>query len=590
MDPTLEQRLIRFLDREDIGQQRSEDDLRALTIDERVLEGECIRGARLVRFGADGFEFAVTENLSKFRAGDLLAIGDGVDLSKTVPGVHDGYDAATGILRVARDRGRGGLLRLEAGVDYCVDRRSFGSSGRLHDTVRAAFADERLAALLHGEVRPAFDAARTERARAALLARGLGPSQVEAGASVVGAESLCLVQGPPGTGKTRLLAEVVVLLARAGCRIALSAFTHKAVDNALAAIRALDATLPLVKLGTAGRADAELEAIGVRFVQPRRADLPRAGVVVAGTCYAFAKLDDGERFHLTVVDEAGQMPIPHALVAMRLASRVALFGDHRQLPPVVTERHDDEAAARSIFEHLHELYGSHLLDVTYRMNDPICATISELFYGGRLHPEPSVGARRAPFVPGGRFDWWLDPERPLAMALVDHVQSGPRSPQEATFVADLVDEAVRRHDIDPAQICVVAPFRAQVRAIRDALTKRGLGAADGLTVDTVERIQGQQREMVVLSMAMGDAEALRNRAAFFFSPQRLNVALSRARTKAVVVASPRIFRALPLDPAALRAAALFRRLERLVPKLAAATVASRERAVTPRVHRAARKA
>ena len=55
MDPTLEQRLIRFLDREDIGQQRSEDDLRALTIDERVLEGECIRGARLVRFGADGF-------------------------------------------------------------------------------------------------------------------------------------------------------------------------------------------------------------------------------------------------------------------------------------------------------------------------------------------------------------------------------------------------------------------------------------------------------------------------------------------------------------------------------------------------------
>src|SRR5690606_35262824 len=133
--------------------------------------------------------------------------------------------------------------------------------------------DPAIAAVLEGEHRPARDEAQHERAVAALTAAGLHASQVAAGAAAIATESVALVQGPPGTGKTRLLAEVLRILCAAGCRIALSAFTHRAIDNLLFALRRLDADVPIVKIGNPGGsastlADAAIRTASIRQFQP----------------------------------------------------------------------------------------------------------------------------------------------------------------------------------------------------------------------------------------------------------------------------------------------------------------------------------
>ena len=110
---------------------------------------------------------------------------------------------------------------------------------------------------------------------------------------------------------TRLLAAVVGALCERTCRIALCAFTHRAVGNALLAIRRVAPRIPVFKLASSGGDDRdELEAAGVQLVDARRVKLPERGCVVAGTCFQLAKLQDKEQFHYTVFDEAGQLPIP----------------------------------------------------------------------------------------------------------------------------------------------------------------------------------------------------------------------------------------------------------------------------------------
>jgi len=566
MDLSLEQRLLRFLDKEEEGEARTERDLRALSVEERVLEGECIQGAVLLRAGKDGFTFRLEENLSKFRVGDALAVGDGSDFGDAVPLAYAGYDADGQTLRLERDPfARVADPEFEVGSEYVVDRRALGLRGRLQEVVRTACADPLLIELLEGRWTPAEDPERRRRAAAGLAATGLNEPQVEAGAAAIATEGLALVQGPPGTGKTRLLAEVAGLLGGAGCRLGLTAFTHRAVDNALLAIRARHPDLPLVKVGRGGDL-AALQQAGIRAVDPRRGRLPETGVV-AGTCFQLAKLPPREGFHYTLFDEGGQLPIPHAMVGMLRSRWWLFFGDHKQLPPVITQDHADRDIARSVFEHLHGHYGALLLNRSYRMNESVCGVVSSTFYGGALESAPEVAARKLPFVAGGRLDEVLDPAHGVVLARVDHRHPGMRSEEEARLVADLVEDLVRQHRVAPADIAVIAPFRAQVRLLRTLIEKRALPGAESLVVDTVERIQGQEREAVIVSLAAGDPDSLRDRSKFFFSANRLNVALSRARTKAVLVASDGAFRALPMDPESLAVASLFKDLRAALPEV-----------------------
>ncbi|MEO0481407.1 MAG: AAA domain-containing protein [Planctomycetota bacterium] len=586
-----EARLLCFLEREEHDEQRSLDELRALSIDERVLEGECLTEAEFQGEAQGRLSFAMPEDASRFRDGDPVSVGDGLDFDSSAPLVYRSFDADGGALVLELDRFSRVQVDLEPGRRYVVDRRSLGLRGRMREIVRAGFDDEVIRAVLEaqpgespdseqaGRELGSIDEQRLERAEKALADLGLDPIQVRAGARAIATEDLTLVQGPPGTGKTRLLATVLSVLGGAGCRIALCAFTHKALDHALLTLRAMAPSLPICKIGNPGADAPRLRRAKILLPGSRGQNLPATGIV-AGTAFAFAKLNASERFHYTAFDEAGQIPLPHAIAGMLCSRRWMFFGDHAQLPPVVTADHSDRDVSSSIFEHLEQRFGAQMLETTWRLNDGVCDVVSRLFYDGRLRPAEPVGGRRLDLdlaelksdPRGSSLAEVLDPEHPVVIARVDHVGSGQRSPEEARVCASLIEAILEHSDVPASEIAVVAPFRAQVRAIRNELQRRGLDRED-LVVDTVERIQGQEREVVLISLAVGDPAKLQRRSAFFFSPNRLNVALSRARTKAVLVASEGAFEALPGDAESLRAACLFKRLFREVPVIEATPIA-----------------
>jgi DNA replication ATP-dependent helicase Dna2 len=412
------------------------------------------------------------------------------------------------------------------------------------------------------------------REAAAAQARAFVPklddSQREAFVEAVAGSPVTLVQGPPGTGKTYVLARIVSALASQGLRVIVVSYTHRAVNNALRMVALADSSLSVVKAGKASGADdlrgTRVTAVSSMRRLPAGRDPKR---VVGATLFSLKAVWDEEGFDVVVVDEAAQIPLAFAPCALLAAPRYVLVGDHRQLGPIVQGCHPDPLASRSLFAHLAAAYTPALLRTTYRMNAGVNAFPSRVFYEGRLEPEERTARGRFPHVPGGPYDPLFDPERPAVLAFVEHEGFRTRCEPEARVVAGIVLDRIVRQRGDPGDIAVVSPYRAQLRLIR-TLVKRGLAEA-GITgplpiIDTVERIQGQERELVVVSLVSSDPEHLAgDAAAFFYSGNRLNVTITRARTKLIVVASPLAFEAFPKTLPGLADVERFRRLRRELP-------------------------
>ena len=341
----------------------------------------------------------------------------------------------------------------------------------------------------------------------------------------VGADDFALVHGPPGTGKTYTIARLVRALVDRGERVLLSAFTNRAVDNALDALRE-QGFEDVARVGTkTGVREDMLDVRLERRGEPndRAAALRSAPVVAATTATCGSRVLREAAFDVAVVDEASQLTEPGTLAAVNLADRFVLVGDHQQLPPVVQS--GDERLATSLFERLHDGHpdAAVMLDRQYRMSQRIQAFASREFYDGALRPAtpavaggslgdlPTVDAGTLPdrLRQGVRF---IDP---------DGRQVGNANPVEAERVASGVEEYVDA-GVDPDDVVVIAPFRAQVAEI---------GRRVDVAVDTVDRFQGSSAEVVVVSfVATGELEG-----PIFEDTRRVNVALTRAKKTLVLV-------------------------------------------------------
>ena len=177
------------------------------------------------------------------------------------------------------------------------------------------------------------------------------------------------------------------------------------------------------------------------------------------------------------------------------------------------------------------------LDTTWRMHADVCRFISEAVYDGRLYPEPDNQKQRLVLTPGAHAAL-----RPTGIRFVpvQHDGCSQRSQEEAAVVHALyaslleqsyVDRKGKRHHMSPDHILVVAPYNMQVNLLEATLP-------DGARVGTVDKFQGQEAEVVIVSMATSSGEYLPRFMEFLYSKNRLNVALSRARCLALLVASP----------------------------------------------------
>jgi hypothetical protein len=445
--------------------------------------------------------------------------------------------------------------------------------------------------------------ARKVEAAAARAVDGLGftPSQAAA-YQAIRRQRVTAVWGPPGTGKTHFLAAAIVGLAaahaRAGrpFRVLVTAFTHAAIENLLAKIARRHQDLAGagvdLALGKAKYWQGPPPSVEV-VPEDEVGEWLQAGTfaVLGATLYScLKKRDELDGFDLVVVDEASQVRVPEAAVAAGLVAeggRLVLAGDHLQLPPIVTGVYPatppgEPLLHRSIFEAVCPRSGatSRLLwplVENFRMNDVLTSFAARLLYGPDYRcASPEVARRRLDFKAGRGLDplvrACLDPQFPLVVVILDGVRAAQANPVEADLVAQLVvalreglrgadgrryadDAAFFRHGV-----FIVSPHHAQIRAVqRELLAQRKWDVVP--FVDTVDKMQGQEADAVIVSYGVADPEFALREAEFIYGLNRLNVAVTRARSKCVVCLPRPLLEATPqvLDVEAAAAGLAFMR-------------------------------
>ena len=382
------------------------------------------------------------------------------------------------------------------------------------------------------------------------------PSQNEAIRKSFVCSYFHLIQGPPGTGKTFTIAKIVYYLMKSGKKVFVTAPTHTAINNCLNAIAAElhDASM-VVKVGERYQAEEILRnpyitrKKSLRFYDYRQnEEFSKAGFVVGGTPFALcspaSKKLEGWQFDYVIMDEAAQMSIPLALPAIMRGRRLVFVGDHQQLDPIVPQNTGNSFFDCSIFKRLVDLYPQDitLLDHSYRLNDTLIHIPNQLFYGDRIYAAHEIERPYTTFVCTAEPQIVNHSSNDL-LVVHHELDSLGRSTYEANLTAGIVSDLLR-NGVPVGEIGIMSPYRAQIREIKRALSERQEmpeNIVNRLFVDTVERMQGQEKDYIIYSMSNSNPAEVEDRLEFFYSPNRLNVALTRARVKCMVIANEKIF-------------------------------------------------
>lgn len=367
--------------------------------------------------------------------------------------------------------------------------------------------------------------------------------------------SYVAVQGPPGAGKTFLASHVIARLVAEGAKVGVVAQSHAVIENLMVACCARDGfdVSHAVRLrGKSVTPDAPWSEVSdselVELISGA------GGLLFGGTVwdYVSERRVPAGSLDVLVVDEAGQFSLTNTVAAARAARSVLLLGDPQQLPQVSTGVHpypvdvsalgwlSDGAAA------LDPRFG-YFLGESWRMDSALCERVSWLSYDGALASAAATAGRALQDVAPGVVSY-----------PVEHAGCSVRSVQEAQAVVDCVRELLGREwvpaagaELRPlaAEDCiVVAAYNAQVDCVREALIAAGLADSSGagVRVGTVDKFQGQEAAVVLVSLASSRVDSGRG-AGFVLSPNRLNVAVSRGQWQAVLVHSPWVARSVPQD-------------------------------------------
>ncbi len=534
-----------FVRDETVAQRDSFQKLWQTPLHERVREGRCLDGLNYAGTVDNKIKFECQrQNDSDFREDDLVRVSLGEPnfsvLEANVYRVEDHAIWLTGKPNSLIDKPEGPWVLDHSHLD--LSETFFRALDELASSARGR---ERILPVLTGEAKNTTELQLFSESLDAMPDGKTNDSQKEAIAQGVAAELVHLIQGPPGTGKTYVLAEIVRQRIEAGECILVTGPTHRAIHHALNQIRKiLPENVPVVKIGRVIH-DPDLQVAQYEnFADSPLADA-QEGYVVGATPFAARSRLGKVDFDTVLIDEASQITLPLAVMAMLSAETYLFIGDHQQLPPVVLSVPPLEAATVSIFHHLAGRGNTSLLTHTYRMNDTLTHWPSESFYSGKLRAAPANASRRLA-LPGRLQDFHevLDPAHPLVLVEMEHATSYRHSDDEASLVANLLLQ-LHLAGIALENVAVVAPFRRQARRIRSFLgAKKELRRPDwaDCAIDTVERMQGQEREVILISMTASDPVYLQKMAEFLLLPQRLNVALTRARSKVILIASRQISR------------------------------------------------
>lgn len=417
----------------------------------------------------------------------------------------------------------------------------------------------------------------------------LNTVQRQAVALALQAEDVAIIHGPPGTGKTTAVIALIQQAVQRGQKVLACAPSNLAVDNIVE--RLLNVGLKVVRLGHPARVLPELReaTLDMQVEQHHSAQLARkmhrdahalfaragrwtrarpapgekqalraeakaliaearelerstvgrildgAAVICATTAGISHSILEQRTFNLCIIDEAGQATEAEVWVPILRADKVILAGDHQQLPAtILSQKAQNQGFGVSMMERLVTLYPevTKRLTVQYRMHEAIMNFSSQMFYEGSqmaaedvryhlLNDLPAVQTTPLTNTPIN----YIDTAGASYDEVVEEEGESRLNPQEAGLVVRQI-EALQAAGVPAAAIAVITPYAAQVRLLRELLSD------DTLEINTVDGFQGREKEAVIISLVRSNYEG---DIGFLAETRRMNVALTRARRKLIVI-------------------------------------------------------
>lgn len=524
-----------------------------LSEEQKVNEGLLILDAVVVKCLGEEYVLQVKDNFTKLRPGDSVVLYH-VELRRKIGATIIENASEEILLRCSQSLKEGEVFNIEVQefvlLDSLIALMKSLEAGTPGAGLLAIMADNR-------KPRPKGMFGSIDINKENVIPSSLNVNQRKAIANILLRPTLYCLQGPPGTGKTFVLGLLAYAFSKHGLEVMILSKTHQAVNNALNAINKVDKESCIVKIGD----DLKAMDLDSHIIQATtygkyiflRKELKReakgwgdiVGMTMQAAVVNLGLKNQGFKPQVVLIDEASQIPVTEAAwLGASGAGTIVFIGDEHQMPPIFHQGQQYEPLSESIFSFLHRKFPDYFnsLDITFRMNDEITDVVSRKFYepsGIRLISHESASNRRL------SLNVSCDDKR------IERILSQPKSifienvsketiwedenNEEALFAAQLLAESLRA-GLSVDDVAIITPFRRQVRAIREQCAQLIKGELP--LIDTVERLQGQDVQMIIISMCVSNSQYyFTKQRSFLLNPNRLNVMISRAKTKVVFLAS-----------------------------------------------------
>jgi len=381
------------------------------------------------------------------------------------------------------------------------------------------------------------------------LNRPLNESQEIALKKALAAPDVFVVIGPPGTGKTTVIAELLVQLANSGKRVLVVSITNGAVDNIVEALAQRGDEIG-VRFGNWYKIrDTAMDSTLIRLIDGKKdkalaavESMKQTSVVLTTCSSACLDLVRVAPFDIVIFEEASQVKMQSAFIPITQAQKIVIFGDDKQLPPVSQLHRQPDSLLRIVLESIDRCGMSHSLvghlDIQYRMKGKICSVVNELFYGNSLRTHERAESQALKYSLPPSMPAWagrvLDPDVSVSIVNVESIEESRGNSlfnRLSAKVDELLVEALNEAGLREGQIGLITPYKEQQRLLSTHLEKKA-------EIDTIDAYQGREKDIVIFDLVRANPNF---QLGFTVQPNRLNVALSRARQKLIIVMNSRTF-------------------------------------------------
>ena len=369
--------------------------------------------------------------------------------------------------------------------------------------------------------------------------------------------SYLYLQGPPGTGKTTMSAVTILELIKKKKKIAITANSHPVIHNLLDRIESLAGKKNITFKGIkAGKPDKnDYSYYDGKYIKTNNNDKvwidsinDNLTSIYAGTKFHLARGYCYDKFDYLLIDEAGQISLADLIALGGIAKNIILVGDNLQLGQPIQGNHPNQSG-QSILDYLlceQDTIAPEkgiFLDRTFRLHPKINSFISESFYDGRLLTDEITSQRKIDFSSNS-----LIKSEGVHFIAMDHQERSQTCLEEYKVIDKLMKQLVgskftyngKTRKLELSDFLIISPYNAQVNYLLSRLEK-------GTKCGTIDKFQGQEAPITIISMTSSDTENLPRHKSFFFNRNRLNVAISRAQSASIILFNPRLLDTAPAD-------------------------------------------